>query len=187
MTINERLQYISQISLKFDYDNYLKSEGKSLIIFEIDTINSRYKLFYGKDKDELVNQANEKYFDAKAGYLFDLKTQFKTGVEADLLLLADVVLNSNPIDLDTMIVHELTHFMIESGRTDLINLSENAKILGDDLYKLTDRCNEDRTRHTEIFCKVLSQLCINYNQATHNFISNFDVMKSAMRFDIFED
>lgn len=135
--------------------------------------------------DQILEHSNQKYFHSKAGYLVDVKTQLKTNVEADLMLLSDIVLNSNPIDIDTIIIHELVHLLIDSEQSNQIILSENSREIGSAIYKLTDYPNEDFTRHTEDFCQRLSQTCITYHNKTKNFESVDQAIRSAMRFDMF--
>jgi hypothetical protein len=186
MTILERINYISKISLDFDFNNYLKENNKEIVVFKIDTLNKKYVIKEGRDFDKILEQANLKYVDSKAGYLVNIKLHLKTDVDSDLMLLSDIVLNSNPIDLDTIIIHELVHMLIDSEQSHLMTLSEDSEIMGKKIYKITDYCDESCTRHTEDFCINLAQACINYNRMTKNFESDLITIKSAMRFDVFE-
>jgi HKD family nuclease len=185
MNIYTRVSYLAKLALQFDFAEYLSKENKQLLIFEIDTQNKTYKLFECENIDHLLEQTNNNYIDAKAGYLFNVKSIFNTNTEADLLLLSDIVINSNPIDLDTIIIHELVHFIIESGRSSLIEISKEANALGVQIYNLTDKPEEWRTRHNVDFCKSLAQACISYNNITRNFKNSEFATESAMRFDIF--
>ena len=186
MTITEHINYLSKVALNFNFNEYLITHNKEIIIFEIDTINNRYVSKEGLNFEEILEQANRRYFHSKAGYLVDVKTQIQTQVEADLLLISDIVLNSNPIDIDTIIIHELVHMLIDSDQSALLDISENAREIGNQIYKLTDYPNETATRHTTDFCQSLAQACITYNNMTKNFMDGTMAIRSALRFDIFE-
>ncbi len=185
MTILEKVKYLSKIALDFDFEEYLNTKNKEITIFEIDTINKKYVLKEGRNFDQILEHSNQKYFHSQAGYLVDVKTQLKTKVEADLMLLSDVVLNSNPIDIDTIIIHELVHLLIESEQSNQIIISENSREIGSAIYKLTDYPSEYITRHTEDFCQRLTQACMTYHNKTKNFDSVDQAIRSAMRFDMF--
>lgn len=187
MEIMQKVKHLSSISLGFDFENYLTTKNKSIIIFEIDTIGRKYLLKEGQDFDDILKQSNERYFDSKAGYLVDIKSQLQAQMEADLLLLSDIVLNSDPKDLDTIIIHELIHMIIDSENKAFLKVSEYAKHIGSKIYGMTDYPNESMTKHTEDFCQQLAQACINYTDYTNNFSCGLNSLKSAMRYDIFED
>ncbi len=187
MTILKRVSYLSNLALGFDFENYLTINEKQIVVFEIDTLNRRYLLKEGETFDDILEKSNNKYFDSKAGYLVDIKSKLQTQIEADLLLLSDIVLNSNPIDLDTIIIHELVHMLIESKNESNLELTEEAITIGGQIYKITDYHNVETTKHNLDFCKLLAQACINYNIKSKNFSTDFLASKSAMRFDIFED
>lgn len=186
MTISDKIKYLSAMALCFDFEEYLNTNNKEIIIFEIDTINERYILKEGRNFDQILENSNQKFFHSKAGYLVDIKTKFNTKVEADLFLLSDVVLSSNPTDLDTIIIHELVHMLIDSGQNNHMAITEYSREIGSIFYKQTDYPNEDITKHTEDFCQRLAQACITYNNKTKNFENDNQAIRSAMRFDIFE-
>ncbi len=184
--IKDRIQYLSRLALGFDFEQYLKQGQKEFTVFRINTIDSCYELLEGDNFDSILEQSNQKYFHSKAGYLADIKTMLNTKVEGDLLLISDVVINSNPIDLDSILIHELVHMMIDSNTNFPFELTEDSNRIGSEIYALTDYPNETVTRHTKQFCKQLANACIHYNIETKNFKTATDAIKSAMRFDIFE-
>ncbi|MCX6227042.1 MAG: hypothetical protein NTV01_20225 [Bacteroidia bacterium] len=184
--ISDKIQYLSRIALGFDFRQYLEQNQKRFIVFKINTVDSCYELMEGENFNSILDQSNKKYFHSKAGYLVDIKKMLDTEAEADLLLLSDVVLHSNPIDLDTIIIHELVHMIIDSNTPFPLELTEEAVGIGNEIYRLTDYHNELMTRHTVEFCQHLANVCIHYNTETKNFNNGMEAIRSAMRFDIFE-
>jgi hypothetical protein len=182
----QRLQLVSNLAFKFNYKEYLDNNKRTLVIFEIDTINRNY-ILRSEDPIDFLEEANKRYFDSRAGYLVNVSSQMTTAMNADLFSLSDIVLNANPADIDTIIIHELTHCLIESGNDTHITINEEALEIAQEIYSLTDRHNEYMTRHTRHFCDVLAQGCIQYVRRTRNFQDEIKCIKSAMRFDIFED
>lgn len=187
MTIRERVQYVCMIAFKFDHLKYLTDSGKQLVVFKINTLERRYQLLEGDVSNDVLEAANKKYFDSKAGYLVDLKSQLPTPLHDDLLSLSDIVLYSNPADLDTIILHELVHCLIESGNAGAITEFGEWEILAKNTFALTDKHNQFMTRHTMAFCDLLAIGCSRYNATTANFRGDWDSIRSAMRFDLFID
>jgi len=181
MDLIERIQYLSELVFDFDFQNYLSINNKSLLIFKIETKKKRYALLYGNDNKNLLEKANKHYVEAKAKYQYDVSTIFAdTDSKDDLFLLSDVVLFSNPTDIDTIIIHELLHFYINSNQKVrlLEHISESAKKIGHDVFE-----KRDKSIHSLLFIQRLTEACIMYNSNTKNFGSSLDAINSALRFD----
>jgi hypothetical protein len=136
---------------------------------------------YGNDNKNLLAKANKKYVEAKAKYHYDISISFADADSKDeLFLLSDVVLFSNPTDIDTIIIHELLHFFIDSNQKVRIleHISESAKKIGSDVFE-----KRDKSIHSLLFIQRLTEGCIRYNSNTKNFSSSLDAINSALRFD----
>lgn len=187
MTIFDRIKYVATIAFDFDFENYLFSQEKLLLIIEIDTINRSYTARESDIPSDLLEAFNSRYIDAKAGYLVDVSSQFSTGLKSDLFSISDIVLNSNPIDLDTIIIHELTHCLLESNHAKKILPYGDWEEDASKLFSHTDEDLQHQTLHTQEFCNLLCQGCHRYSHKTANFGSGWLAARSAMRFDAFFD
>lgn len=121
---------------------------------------------------------------AKAGYSVNLIAQKTT----DVLFLTDEVLQSVYRDLQTILLHELAHCLIDSGEDQFVELTDAAITLGNLFYKNLNPALEQATRHTEYFCQVLALGAINYNRAMSLpehplFPSAEGCMRSALRYE----
>lgn len=184
MDIVERFKYISKISYDFDIDDYLQKGAKSLLIFMIDSISKRYTLISGTDTDNILESANQRYVESIAGYKVDVHNVFNKETPADLFLISDTVINSNPTHIDSIIIHELAHLLIDSNNQPS-SLTLFIKDMATKLYYATDVENVHSTRHDIEFCQVLIYGCLNYQSKTKNFDSIQDTVESAMRYDTF--
>ncbi|MEI8201542.1 MAG: hypothetical protein WCH34_00905 [Bacteroidota bacterium] len=184
--ILKRINFLSKLALRFDYLNYLEENKKKLIIFQINLLHNNYSIIHGDNSENLIEQANTNFVVSQAGYLYNICSRLKFSENADLFLISDNVLKSNSNEIDTIIIHELVHFLIDSGNSNFKNISEEAKEIGNNIYNLTDSFNEIESKHTIEYCHILSQACINYNAKTQKFSDSEITLKSSMRFDIFE-
>jgi hypothetical protein len=121
---------------------------------------------------------------SKAGYSVNLIARGST----DVLFLTEEVLQSSYRDLQTILLHELAHCLIDSEEDNLVTLTAEAIALGTEFYGKLNPYDEVWTRHTEYFCQVLALGAINYNEAMSLpgrplFPSAEDCLRSAMRFE----
>lgn len=121
---------------------------------------------------------------SKAGYCVNCIAQNST----DLLFLTDDVLQSQYRDLQTILLHELAHCLIETGEDNIITLTEQAQLLGSQFYNCLNPGLEQVTRHTEHFCQILAFGAINFNTTMSLperpfFPTSEDCMRSALRFE----
>ena len=86
-------------------------------------------------------------------------------------------------NIDTILLHELAHCIINSGN-DTKAKSEALEKLGQYFYGYSNPATEDYTQHTEQFFMLLAEGCANYQRHFPVFNSPEEVIKSAMRFDI---
>lgn len=186
MDILERFKYISNVAYDFNIDNYLQKETKSLLIFLIDSINKKYSLISGVDTDNILASANKDYEDAKAGYCVNVHQVFNKKSPADLFLISDIVINSNPTHIDSIILHEIAHLLIDSS-SQPSSMPSHIDDMAMKLYYATDINNADRTKHDIDFCKVLIYGCLNYQSKTKNFIDIQETVENAMRYDTFRE
>ncbi len=183
--IIDKVNELFKLGFGLDYNSYLTKYKKELIVFKIDRINKKYLLKEGNNFEEILENANIRFVDSEAGYSVDTKTNFSTTYEADILLLSETILNSSLIELETIIIHELTHLIILNSQQITPPLLSKAAIkFGNQIYNLTDKDNEWLTEHTQEFCQYLAEGCIRYNNETRNFANALLAIKSAMRFDL---
>jgi len=138
MDVPERIQFVSQLAFYFNIDNYLAKETKSILVFKIDTFNKRYSLLQGNDIDNILDCANANFVDSLAGYKVDVHELFEKQTPADLFLIADVIINSNPSHIDTIIIHEIAHLLIDSGNSQTISILPFIKEMALKLLYATD-------------------------------------------------
>ena len=185
MDILERIRFISQIAFDFNIDNYLAKEAKSILVFKIDTNNKSYSLLLGNDVDNILDCANAKFIDSLAGYKVNVHEIFEKQTPADLFLIADVIINSNPSHIDTIIIHEIVHLIIDSGNSQTITILPFIKEMALRLLYATDIENIERTKHDEEFCMFLIYGCANYQSKTKNYRNLQETVENAMRYDTF--
>jgi len=185
MDILERIKFISKIAYDFEIDDYLQDKSKSLLIFRIDTVSKKYSLLFGNDIDNILESANLRFVDSMAGYKVDVHKVFSKKTPSDLFLISDIVINSNPTHIDSIIIHEIAHLLIDSNNQ-CMSLASFITDMALKLYYSTDIENVEKTRHDKEFCKLLVYGCINYQSETKNFKTLQETVESAMRYDIYE-
>jgi len=122
--------------------------------------------------------------DAKVGYRANFLAQRTT----DILILHEEVLQSPWRELGTILLHELTHCLIETRQDEWIVISPDAQSLGTRFYKMLNPAIEPYTQHTEHFCQVLAQGAIHYTAVksiptTPLFPTPIDCVRSALRYE----
>lgn len=184
MDILDRFKYISKVAYEFDIENYLQIEMKSLLIFLINSIAKRYILISGEDTDNIIALANQRYEESKAGYSVDAHEKFNKQNPVDVFLISDIVLNSNPTHIDSIIIHEIAHLLIDSNKAPS-SIPSYINDMAMKLYSSTDIENVNRTKHDVRFCEVLIWGCLNYQSKTKNFDSLQELVECSMRYDTF--
>ncbi len=121
---------------------------------------------------------------AVAGYSVNRVAQGST----DVLFLTEEVIQNSFRDLQTILLHELAHCLIDAKEDDFVTLTEPAKELGARFYNNLNPDLEMATRHTEYFCQVLAQGAINYNRAksfpSHPLFPSAEAcLRSALRYE----
>lgn len=183
MEINERINYISKIAFNFDFSAYLANESKSLLVFQIDSINKSYSLISGYDDDNFLGYANSNYWHSMAGYRVDAHKLINKKNPRDVLLLANSILNSNPFHLDAIIIHEITHLLIDTNNFNYITIYPFIDELAKKLFNATDIEIIEFTKHDIFFCQLLIYGCSNYQSKTNNFKNLHETVVSAMKYD----
>ena len=186
MDILERLKFISKISFDFDFEIYLAKESKSILVLKIDTINEKYSLISGVDDANILECINStRFWYSLAGYRVNAHNHFRTNIPVDIFLVSDIIINSNPSHIDTIIIHELTHLLIDSENSHAFALLPHFKEMGLRLYYATDTERTEDTRHNFDFCQLLVYGCSNYQSKTKNFRGLQEAVENAMRYDTF--
>jgi hypothetical protein len=125
-----------------------------------------------------------------AQYAVDARQKFpELGLNADVFLIAKELLEEDALSVDTIILHELIHVLIDSGWSDRSTLTPNAKdkYHGRRLHAKTDHESEHITKHTVEFCILLSTAARRLYEIDKRYRDRLDVIDKAMRADLREN
>ena len=182
MNIQERIKNVSSIAYDFDLNNYL--QFKSLLVFLVNSNSKRCSILSGNDIDNILERANRTPVDAVAGYAVDAHEIFSTETPTDIFLISDNVLKSTTQHIDSIIIHELSHLLIDSKKQ-CKSLPSFVNDMAIKLYNATDIENSERTRHDLEFCQLLIYGCFNYQIKTRKFKTLQETVENAMKYDVF--
>ena len=177
--MRDKIISLSSIIFNFDFENYLTTNNKQFIGLLISIDEEKYKYLFGPRVEELIEKANGKFHKAKAGYCVNFQERFEIEGNYDVFLIGQEILECQENEIDTIILHELVHMLIDSNNIENINfnLSKEAIKFGNLIYKYVDKATEDVTKHTEEFCTCLAEACIRYNYLK---IPSFLILKNAL-------
>lgn len=183
-----RLSTIAADIFDFSVDAYLASNNsRSLFFYAIDLPTRSFLPVSGQPPQELTDLMNGRFVDAMAGYRVAVQSVFPaSGVNADVLLLSSELLSATPADIDTILLHELCHMLIDSKSREpsTTAIDEKSRYHGERLYKKTDVENEAVTRHSPFFCSLLSMAAEKYATQYKTLADRWEVIDSAMRYDL---
>ena len=176
---------LAQSVIGVDVDEYLHENEKRLYGLLIVDGGKAVSSMFGDPPEELLAAANARPSNSKAGFCVDVGDELRIDVKGDVLLLGNEMLDESHEQIYAIIVHELTHFAIDSANDNLLSLeitSDDRKVAAE-LYSRTDRQAEHRTRHNEYFCQMLTVACRRW-ATDADFLSTQDAIDLAMRFDV---
>ena len=187
MDIQKRIYQLAIDVFGFDYGTYLEATGRVLLGVAINPEKREFEHLFGDFPDNFLPTINKQFNDTKAGYKVDVGGHFpELGINADVFLLNVRNLDDSEKEIDTLLLHELCHMVLDSnGLSDAkITVDEKDKYHGNKLYKKTDVENENRTKHTKEFCDLLSAASDIASKKYSVFQDRWDVINSAMRYDL---
>ena len=112
-----RLSCLAADILDFDIDTYLANHGnRKLFGLQINKAAHNYSPLFGDPQTKLYEGAP--FIESLAGYSVDVASRLPglEGVNADVFLISDEVLDEDDLAIDTIILHELVHLLIDSDR-----------------------------------------------------------------------
>lgn len=182
----ERVFELALQSININLTQYYDDNKKCFygVIFNPNTKNV-INLF-GDTPAVVLNYIKTTMVNAKAGFMVDLHLQIAAIDSSDLLLIPEDLLNCNPIDIDTIIIHELVHYTVNSRNIN-INLNEADREVGNKFYKASGQFDWQETQHNLEFCSYLACAVRNYNNSTNSFISNNQASISSFRYELPDD
>lgn len=179
MTIKEMVFSLAETGFNLSFQEYLAENRGDLIICRIDQAGKTIQV-YEQPKTNF-DSTSLPYIESQAGYLVADKEK---NTFYDILLISDKVLGSSTCELETIIIHELAHWLIDSGNAGKLKISKEAMKLGKNIPTLL---HPDDKFHNVEFCQVLAEACIAYNKKGQKFDSSMEAIRSAMRFDIYDE
>lgn len=182
--VQDRIFTLAQSTIGIDVHTYLNETDKSLYGLLIVDEGTSFDPMFGDPPNALLDAANARPADSVAGYCVDVGQALRIDLRGDVFLLSEKMLDETDDQIDAIIVHELTHFAIDSGNDDPLRseLTNEDRETATELYARTDRQMEYRTRHNEYFCQMLTVACRRW--AASNDLNTQDAIDLAMRFDV---
>jgi len=185
--LKERIFELSKEVFGFDFPKYLEVTNKSLFAVKINRKAKCYEELFGETPASILNVINRSFFEAQAGYSYDLHNALPgVDIPSDLFLLCDERLDDKTHKIDALIIHELCHLIIDSNNVQntTLEIDDSANYLGKKMWDNTDIENEAISRHTIEFCTVLAAASLNAMKYLSTFDSKLKVINQAMRFDM---
>ena len=186
--IRKQFEYLALEVFGLSLDTYLATNQNRLLFgYAIDLPARSFFPIFGDPPVELTKAMDGRFVDSIAGYKVAVQTVFPIpNLNADVLLLSTELDSVSNSDLDTILIHEICHLVIDSNFINQISLriDEKSRYHGDRLYKKTDRENERITKHDIRFCHLLSAAADKYSSSSEILPSRWDVLNSAMRYDL---
>jgi hypothetical protein len=92
-------------------------------------------------------------------------------------------------DADTILLHELCHWVIDAKQLPMMTLRLNSgdRYHGEKLFGRTDKDNQNETRHTEEFCILLAGSARRLAELRPSLGDRDDILSNAMRYDVFNE
>lgn len=187
MDIEKRIYQLATDIFGFTYQNYTKSTGRILLGVAINPEKREFEHLFGDFPDNFLPTINKQFHDTIAGYRVDVGTFFPgLDIDADVFLLNVNNLADSEKEIDSLLIHELCHMIIDSNSINAtaITFTEKDRYHGNKLYKKTDVENEHTTKHTEEFCNLLAAVSDIASKKMEGFRYRSDWINSAMRYDL---
>lgn len=171
---------------EINYEKYLEVTERVLLGVAINSEKREYEHLFGDLPDNFLSTINKQFVDAIAGYRVDVGAHFpELGIKADVFLLNVRNIHDSEKEIDSLLIHELCHMVLDSKGLSGAKVSADVKdqYHGDKLYKKTNTKNENITKHTKEFCDLLSAASEIASKTYPVFQDRWDVINNAMRYD----
>lgn len=170
-----------------NFDDYLRQhDDRTVIGVMINPTEKKFEELFGEFPDNFLSTINKDFHVSKAGYRVDIGAHFPDlEINSDVFLLNKELVDEPPESIDSLIIHELCHLMIDAKLLNdcEIPFGKKDKYHGQKLYKKTDIINVHRTRHDEEFCTLLAYACEIAAQKSELFDDRWSAIDLAMRYD----
>lgn len=146
-----------------------------------------FEHLFGDFPDNFLTTINKQFHDTVAGYRVDVGAHFyELNINADVFLLNLHNLSDSEKEIDSLLIHELCHMVIDSNSLEktTIIISEKDWYHGNKLHKKTDVENERITKHTIDFCNLLTTVSEIASTKYSLFQDRWGCINSAMRYDL---
>lgn len=187
MDVEKRIYQLATDLFDFNYKNYTKVTGRELLGVKINPEKGKFEHLFGDFPDNFLLTINKQFHDTIAGYRVDVGAYFpELNIKADVFLININNLAEGENDIDSLLIHELCHMVLDSNSLNdtSINICEKDKFHGNKLFKKTDSENVRVTKHTEEFCNLLSAVSDKVPIKMNVFNDRWDCINSAMRYDL---
>jgi hypothetical protein len=189
VAIQTKLDHLASSVFGADMQAYLKAAAKrDLFGLEANLEKRRYGPLFGYVPTRLLSAANALFEDAHAGYSVNAGRFLKTvpPLNVDVFIVSTEVLSGPEMAVDTIVLHELCHWIIDSRQaaTTPLQPDDADRLAGQALYARTDTANVAKTRHTGAFCTLLAAASRVLAEADPRFPDRLAVIESAMRYDL---
>jgi hypothetical protein len=190
MDTENRIYQLATEIFSFDYYGYKAATGRVLLGVVINPEKREYEHLFGDFPDNFLTTINKKFSDMVAGYSVNVGSHFpELNINADVFLLNLNNLSDYGNEIDSLLIHELCHMILDSNNLDstTITISEKDRYHGKKLHNKTDIENEGKTKHTIDYCNLLSSVCEIASTKYPGFQDRWDCINSAMRYDLKEN
>ena len=187
MDIENRIYQLASEIFGFSYQEYNETTGRVLLGVVINPEKMVFEHLFGSFPDNFLTIINKQFHDTVAGYRVDVGAYFQElNINADVFLLNMNNLSDSEKEIDSLLIHEICHMVLDSNSLDktTITINKKDKYHGNKLYNRTDVENERITKHTNEFCNLLSSASEVASTIYHVFLDRWDCINSAMRYDL---
>ena len=182
--LRARLMQLSRDAFDTDLEQYLAGRGMSFWGLTIVEDNG-YEPLFGDPPDKLLSAARARPVQSEAGYSVDVGSKLGIPVKGDVFMIRKTHLAHAGDALDSLLVHELAHMVVDSGMDYQWMLSYQDHSAADILQGAGRFEDREDYYHGRSFCVVLAAGCrrliARRGQGTAE-VERF--LKDAMRFDV---
>ncbi|MBP7346849.1 MAG: hypothetical protein KA952_09950 [Sediminibacterium sp.] len=185
-SLKERIFELSNHSILLNLETYFADHNKDFYGVLFNPSTNHVESLFGNTPIVVLEFIKINMVNAMAGFKFDLQEQIPGIKSSDLLLISEELLSNSSIEIDTILIHELTHLAINSDNVK-IELVESDRQLGHQFYKASRQYDCHQTHHDETFCNYLVGALRIFNEYSKAFQTNNEAALSGFRFDLPED
>jgi len=176
---------LSDEVLHFDIHLYLKTNNKTLLGVTMNSAANQFEELFGEFPGNYLTTINSRYVDTEAGYKVNVQEEFPSiKTKTDLFLINKDRLSDNKIDIESLLIHEICHMIIDSKNitNTSLNIDDAAKYLGSKIFKTSSTPEF----HPIEFCNLLAAACISAEKNKIPKRKRLRYVNLAMKFDMNE-